>query len=238
MNVTEIVAGLYLIKLGPANAYLLDDGDQGLILVDAGYPKSAADIESAIRSIGRSPADLESILLTHAHPDHLGSAARLSREGAGIALHPEGAEIARAGIVHQTMSPAPGVLNWLLFHIFIGTKDFEFPAFDPDRELGDGMIIDMAGGVEVVHTPGHAAHHVSLLWKRDRGVLFVGDAAANVMGLGYSLGYEDLEQGKASLRKLADIEFEVAVFGHGKPILSGASDHFVRKFGQTDRANQ
>lgn len=231
MSVAEVVSGLYLIKLGPVNAYLIDGGDQGLTLIDAGYPKSVADLESAIRSTGHSPADLRSILITHAHPDHLGSAAQLSKAGATIALHPSGADIARSGIIHQTMTPAPGILNWILFHVLIGAKDFEFPAFDPDRDLRDGMTLDIAGGVEVVHTPGHAANHVSLLWQRDRGVLFAGDVAANIMGLGYSLGYEDLEEGKASLRRLAGMDFEVAVFGHGKPILSGASDRFASKFG-------
>lgn len=231
MSVAEVVSGLYLVKLGPANAYLIDEGEEGLTLVDAGYPKSAADVESAVRSTGHSPGDLKTILLTHAHPDHLGSAAHLSKDGASIALHPEGAEIARAGIIHQTMTPAPGILSWILFHVFIGTKDYQFPAFDPDRELRDGMTLDIAGGIEVVHTPGHSADHVSLLWKRDRGVLIVGDAAANVMGLGYSLGYEDFDDGKASLRRLASLEFEVAVFGHGKPLLSGASERLARKFG-------
>jgi glyoxylase-like metal-dependent hydrolase (beta-lactamase superfamily II) len=129
------------------------------------------------------------------------------------------------------MTPAPGILSWILFHVFIGTKDFEFPAFEPSRDLTDGMTLDIAGGVEVVHTPGHSADHVSLLWKHDRGVLFAGDVAANIMGLGYSLGYEDFDQGRGSLRKLADLDFEVAVFGHGKPILSSASARFAKKFG-------
>ena len=230
MSVAEVVSGLYLVKLGPANAYLIDEGDQGLTLFDAGYPKSAPDIESAIRSTGHPPADLKRIVLTHAHPDHLGSAAHLSNNGASIALHPDGAEIARAGIIHQTMTPAPGLLNWILFHLFIGMKSQEFPAFDPDEDLVDGITLDIAGGIEVVHTPGHAANHVALLWKHDRGVLFAGDAAANIMGLSYSLGYEDFEVGKSSLRKIADLDFEVAVFGHGKPILSSASGRFSRRF--------
>jgi glyoxylase-like metal-dependent hydrolase (beta-lactamase superfamily II) len=50
VSVAEVVSGLHLIRLGPANAYILDDEDEGLTLVDAGYPKSAAHIESAIRS--------------------------------------------------------------------------------------------------------------------------------------------------------------------------------------------
>jgi glyoxylase-like metal-dependent hydrolase (beta-lactamase superfamily II) len=44
--------------------------------------------------------------------------------------------------------------------------------------------------------------------------------------LGYSLGYEDLELGRASLRKLAALDFDAAVFGHGKAITIGASKKF------------
>ncbi len=66
---------------------------------------------------------------------------------------------------------------------------------------------------------------MALLWPSHR-VLFVGDAAANMMGLGLSLGYEDLELGKRSLARLATLDFEVACFGHGAPIKRGASARF------------
>jgi hypothetical protein len=60
--------------------------------------------------------------------------------------------------------------------------------------------------------------------------MFTGDAAMNIFGLSYMLGYDDVASGKASLARLAGLKFEAAVFGHGKPILSGASDKFSAKF--------
>ena len=78
-----------------------------------------------------------------------------------------------------------------------------FNTFEPDRALNDGDVLDFAGGLEVIHTPGHTAGHVSLLWKRDRGLLITGDAAANIMGLDYMLGCDDFTAGKASLARLA-----------------------------------
>jgi glyoxylase-like metal-dependent hydrolase (beta-lactamase superfamily II) len=48
--------------------------------------------------------------------------------------------------------------------------------------------------------------------------------------LGYALCYEDLEEGKRSLRKLAALDFDAAVFGHGSPIKSGAAQRFRRQF--------
>ena len=56
-------------------------------------------------------------------------------------------------------------------------------------------------------------------------------SSGNVFGLGMSPVYEDLAEGRRSLAKLAGLDFEVAVFGHGKPIVGGAADRFRRKFG-------
>lgn len=231
MGVKEVLPGLHAIKLGPVNAYLLDEGDDGLTLIDSGFSKNTAAIEDAIRSIGREPGDLTNIVLTHAHPDHLGSAADLADRRVPVSIHDDDADIARQGIIHQTMSPGPGLLNQILFRALIGYKPAEFPSFEPDRGLVDGDVLDIGGGIEVIHTPGHTAGHVSLLWKKDRGVLFAGDIASNMLGLGYMLGYNDITAGRASLAKVAQREFEVALFGHGGPITSGASNKFARKFG-------
>jgi glyoxylase-like metal-dependent hydrolase (beta-lactamase superfamily II) len=61
-------------------------------------------------------------------------------------------------------------------------------------------------------------------------VLIAADAAANVFGLALSPMYEDVDEGRRSLSKLAGLEFEVACFGHGKAIQSGASRRFGRKW--------
>jgi len=231
MAVKEVVSGLYQLSFSGINAFLIDDGDESLTLIDAGFPKHAEAIEDGIRSIGREPSDLTRIVLTHAHPDHLGSAKHMSGGTTPISLHPADADIARAGVIDQTMKPGPGFLNGILFRVLIGNKSAEFPAFEPNVALSDGEVIDVAGGIEVIHTPGHTAGHVSLLWKKDRGLLIAGDAAANMMGLNYMLGYDDLPTAKASLTKLTGRDFEAAVFGHGKPLLSGASDKFAARFG-------
>ncbi len=231
MAVKEVVSGLHQLSFSGINVFLLDDGDAGLTLIDSGYPKHAEGIEAGIRSIGREPSDLTRIIITHAHPDHLGSAKHMSGGTTPISLHPADAAIAKAGIIHQTMKAGPGFLNGILFRVLVGNKPAEFPAFEPDVALNDGDVIDVAGGIEVIHTPGHTAGHVSLLWKKDRGLLITGDAAANMMGLNYMLGYDDLTTAEASLTKLAGRQFEAAVFGHGKPLLTSASDKFAARFG-------
>ena len=71
---------------------------------------------------------------------------------------------------------------------------------------------------------------MAFLWPEHGGVLIAADAAANVFGLGLSPVYEDLDEGRRSLGKLAGLDFEVACFGHGKPIPSGASRRFAQKW--------
>jgi hypothetical protein len=58
----------------------------------------------------------------------------------------------------------------------------------------------------------------------------------NVINLGDPVGFESLEDGRASQRKLASLSFDAAGFGHGKPIAKDASTHFRKKWGETSSA--
>jgi Phage integrase family len=77
-------------------------------------------------------------------------------------------------------------------------------------------------GFEVIHVPGHCAGQVALLWRPGR-MLFAADVCTNIMGLGDPVGFENLEEGRVSQRKLASLSFDAAGFGHGKPIARNAS---------------
>jgi len=83
----------------------------------------------------------------------------------------------------------------------------------------------------VIHLPGHCAGQVALLWQNGR-MLFAGDVAANIMGLGDPLGFENLQEGRASQRKVASLSFAAAGFGHGNPIARDASTRFRNKWGK------
>ena len=72
---------------------------------------------------------------------------------------------------------------------------------------------------------------VALLWRPGR-MLFAGDVCTNLMGLGDPVGFERLDEGRASQRKLAGLSFDAAGFGHGKPIARDASAQFYYKWGQ------
>ena len=67
-------------------------------------------------------------------------------------------------------------------------------------------------------------------------MLFAGDVGTNLMGLGDPVGFENLEEGRASQRKLASLSFDAAGFGHGGPIARDASARFRNKWGKKSPA--
>ena len=100
-----------------------------------------------------------------------------------------------------------------------------------DVEVNDGDELPIGGGLKVLHIPGHCKGQVAFLRARNGGLLFAADACANMPRLGWSLGYEDFEEGKRSLAKLSALTFDVACLGHGRAITKGAAGRFRQKWG-------
>jgi glyoxylase-like metal-dependent hydrolase (beta-lactamase superfamily II) len=126
------------------------------------------------------------------------------------------------------MTPAPGLLGRVLSNLFFHPDE----RLDPvaiDQPLTPGETLPIAGGFEVIHVPGHCAGQVALLWRPGR-MLFAADVCTNIMGLRDPVGFENLEDGRVSQRKLASLSFDAAGFGHGKPIVRDASTRFRNKY--------
>jgi glyoxylase-like metal-dependent hydrolase (beta-lactamase superfamily II) len=230
MATRQVAPGLHQIGLGMVNAFLIED-DDGLVLIDTGNPGQGGRILDAIRSIGRRPDELRHILVTHCHPDHAGSLAELKREtGATCYMHPVDAELVRGGHSLRPLVAGPGLLNKILFRIIIRSAVDAIEPAEIDYEVEDGQELPLAGGVRAIHVPGHCAGQLAFLWQRHGGVLFAADACASAFGLAMSPAYEDLDDGRRSLGKLAAYDFELATFGHGRAITSSAAQAFRRKW--------
>jgi glyoxylase-like metal-dependent hydrolase (beta-lactamase superfamily II) len=228
MAAKKIVDGLWQIALGAVNVFVIDD--DGIALIDTGLPNSAGKITTALRELGRQPSDVRRILVTHCHPDHAGSVAELKRiTGAPAYMHALDAALVRRGESRRPFTPSPGLLPKILFRLFIGPNQVPIEPAEIDGDLTDGLELPIAGGIRVIHTPGHCAGHVALLWHRHR-LLFVADAASNMLGLGLSIVYEDLQEGLRSLATLSALDFDMACFGHGAPLLSRASERFKKNW--------
>jgi glyoxylase-like metal-dependent hydrolase (beta-lactamase superfamily II) len=230
MEPIAIVPGLWQVPLGFVNAFLVDGGEDGVVVVDTGVAGSGAAILGAVGAIGKSAGDVRHVVVTHCHSDHAGGLAELKRAtGAAAWMHEVDAALVRRGEALRALRPAPGLMNALICKFLLPSAPTTVEPAEVEHEVGDGETLP--GGLVAVHAPGHCAGQVALLWPKGGGVLIAADAAANVFGLAVSPLYEDHALGVRSLAKIATLEFEAAVFGHGKAMVGGASGRFRRKWG-------
>jgi glyoxylase-like metal-dependent hydrolase (beta-lactamase superfamily II) len=201
------------------NVYLL--GGDALTLVDTGMPGGADRVMDYVVEIGRKPADLTRILLTHYHVDHVGSAAEIKeRTGAAVVAHPADAPY----IDGSKPQPPPRQALLRLLQRFVPAMS-RFPKVSPDELVVDGDRIDVLGGATVLHIPGHTPGSIAL-HVRGEGVLLCGDAINHRrerLGpppAGFTV---DAQQASASIRRLAELQFEVLCTGHGEPIIGAAA---------------
>jgi glyoxylase-like metal-dependent hydrolase (beta-lactamase superfamily II) len=218
------------------NVFLIEDGP-GLALVDSGLAKRAELLLAAVAALGRAPKDLRHILITHHHEDHTGSLAALGRRtGATIYAHALDIPIVQ-GDRPRPPASRPNAFSRLTERIGrrMGLTEVE-PAM-VGHPLADGEVLPIAGGLRVLHTPGHTPGHVSLLLE-SRRLLFAGDAAGAMFGrVGPPLGVytEDMAEARRSLRALAEVDFDAACFGHGGFIRADAGAAFRRAVERLDR---
>ena len=230
MAVKRVIKGVHVIPMGFSNAFLID-GNDGLTLIDAGFPNKEAAVFGAIRRLSRSPDQLKHLIFTHGHPDHIGSAAAIVRETAARTyMHPLDIALVESGGPFRPLRPAPGLLRQVMCRLFYH-PDERLEPVAIDQPLTPGEILPIAGGIKVIHTPGHCAGQVALLWRPGR-MLFAGDVCMNVMGLGDPVGFESLKEGRASQRRVASLARDAAGFGHGESIARDASTCFRNKYGQ------
>ena len=226
-----LTAGLHQIGLGPGiglvNVFLLETA-AGLVLIDTGFPGSSDAILRAMAKLGYAPERLAHIVLTHAHPDHVGSLAALKQAtGAETWMHADDAPLAERGGM-RPVHPSPGLLPALLFKAMSRTPHAVEPA-PIDHRIEDDDELPFAG-LRAIHAPGHCGGQIVLLWP-ERRVLIAADSCMNLIGLRVPFVNEDAALARRSLQRIGTHNFEIACFGHGRPILSAAAARFRRTFG-------
>jgi len=225
MKPRRVADGVCQVSLRGVNAFLLEAGG-GLVLVDAGLKNSPPRITESIYSLGRLPQDVTGIVITHAHRDHVGGLAEMVRRtGAEVWMHPADAALMREGVWGRPLGPGRGRTRDAIRRAMNAVPEARHEPVAVVHEVGDGDVLPF-DGLRALHTPGHTAGHLSLLLPRAGGVLFVGDAASNMVHTGLSFVHEDVPEARRSLQKLAALEFEVACFAHGRTIRTKASRSF------------
>ena len=197
------------------NGFMLRDDDGQVTLVDMGLKSSGPKVLAAVAAIGAGPSDVTRLLLTHAHPDHAGGAAHVA-EATGLApgIHEDDAPYAEAG--HSALRDQSFLLARVMTRLLGPTT---FPAVTVGERLTDGQVLDVAGGLEVVHTPGHSPGHAAYL-HRLSGVLITGDSIFNVLGLRWSVKTfcSSFRLSQQTAHRLAELDYTTAAFTHGPEI--------------------
>ena len=218
-----LAPGVYRIPtLGDfINSFAFRDDDGQVTLVDCGLRRAPRRIVEALAGIGSHPSDVTRIVLTHAHSDHAGGARDMvTRTGVpGVGIHGDDEEFLRAG------RNAPGAAS-TMGRLLSRTPSARFDPVDVGEVLTDGQVLDVAGGLRVVHTPGHTPGHVSLLHEGS-GVLITGDAIFNMasrMRWPLAVVCTSAAQNEQSAHVLGELDYAVAAFTHGPEIRDGARE--------------
>jgi glyoxylase-like metal-dependent hydrolase (beta-lactamase superfamily II) len=219
---TRIAEDLYRIRGSfGSNIYIITEN--GLTLVDGGFPMDLPVIHLGLRALGAAPRDIDLVIATHYHGDHTGTMAGMRRRyGTHIAIHWEDGAYACGQRPQETTEVA---LVKLLFYTAFWPL-FRYRHFEPDRFLEQGDVIDLLGGLEVLHTPGHSPGSICLYGGRC-GILFSGDLVRNEKGVleGPPPHFTPDEAAAcASLQRLAALRFDTLLPGHGEVIPEGAGD--------------
>jgi glyoxylase-like metal-dependent hydrolase (beta-lactamase superfamily II) len=227
--VVTLAPGVYRIPTfgDYMNTFVFVDDDDQVTLVDTGLKRAPSRIVAGLGALGRHPRDVTRILLTHAHFDHAGGAAEMvQRTGLpGVAAHEADVEFIERG------RPPASDPSRLAGRLLTRSGSGGFTGTPVVATLHDGEVVDVAGGLRIVHTPGHTPGHVSLLHEGS-GVLITGDAIFNMnsrMSWPFAAACSSFALNKKSAAVLGDLEYAVAAFTHGPEIRDRAREQ-VRGF--------
>lgn len=224
--VVEAAPGLHFVTGPRTNWCLVRDGDS-ITLVDAAWPKDYDAVVESLHRIGAGPALVEAVVLTHAHPDHIGVAERFrSDHGAVVRTHRREAAHARREDRQRVRTIdlvarmwRPRVLTYA-FEALLHGGGHQAPV--TSVEAFDESPLDVPGRLMPVPTPGHTTGHCSF-YLAQHGAVITGDALVNENVLTGHTGprllprifNHDPEQAAASLDRLAALDADVILPGHG-----------------------
>jgi glyoxylase-like metal-dependent hydrolase (beta-lactamase superfamily II) len=225
---TEVAPGIRRLTGGVSNFYLVEETG-GLTLVDAGTPGDWQLFLRTLDTLGRRLDDLDAVVLTHAHPDHVGFAERARREGpTTVWVHEDDAAVAQGAKLEKGDAGLARYLGRAEFYrTFIGlirgkaTKII--PVVEVSTFTGD-EVLDVPGKPRVVHIPGHTPGN-AVLFLESRRALLTGDTLVTHNPLTGRIGPQvmpsgftrDTAQALASLSALENLNAEIILPAHGDP---------------------
>ena len=231
---TDVAPGIHRLQHASTNLYLVEHDDRVLV-VDAGLPAVWRELQEALRQLGRTPDDVDGVLLTHAHFDHVGTVRRVRGDwqrpvwvhpaDERLVRHPYRYAHERARLSYPLRYPAALPALWRMARAGALTV----------RGIDDATVLTAVtpspGRAVVVPTPGHTAGHVALHLP-ERDAVIVGDAIVTLDPYTGATGPQivagaataDSQEALRSLDALVATGAGTVLPGHGDPWTQGIGD--------------
>ena len=230
----QIADGIHRLGSAHHNYYVVTEGGKATV-IDAGGSKDMPQLVEGLASLGLAPTDVEAIVLTHAHADHIGFAAEASRGGTTVKTHEREAPIARGDEEGYSISMGklpwwkPGTYTFAIAMMKSGVN--KAPRVPEVETFTDGEVLDLPGRPKGIHAPGHTPGH-AIYYLEGSKALFTGDALGTRDLTSKATGpqlfpagwHDDYAAAKESLGLLAALDTKVLLPGHGEPFTGQASD--------------
>jgi glyoxylase-like metal-dependent hydrolase (beta-lactamase superfamily II) len=197
----KILDNVYSIDHSEAKNHSMEswilDCSEGTILIDGGMtPQHVDNIGAELKSIGKKWSDIEAILVTHKHGDHVKNLPKLVElTGAPVKAHELEAPLIKEAVGVEV------------------------------EGLKDHTVLPWCGGIEIIHVPGHSEGNSSYYLRKHKAIIagdtIFGDEDSNLMPPPerYCL---DVAQATSGMKKLLDYDFDAFIYTHGKDIMKDA----------------
>jgi glyoxylase-like metal-dependent hydrolase (beta-lactamase superfamily II) len=225
----DVVPGVHVITHGHTNCYVVE-GEGGITLVDAAYPKTWAAVRQCLADVGRSASEIRGLVITHGHFDHVGFASQLQRcygvevwasaRDAHILNHPYRYHPARPRLAYPATHPR----SWPVLGSMVRAGALRVSGLTPDHLVEGRTVLELPGRPELVPAPGHTDGEL-VVHLPDHGTVLTGDALVTLDPYTGRRGprvvaraaTNDARVALESLSAIAALDVATVLTGHGDP---------------------
>jgi len=231
----EIGDRIYRLGSSYHNFYVIEEAGK-VTVIDAGGSKEWSKLVDGLAEIGLAPVDVEAVIATHAHADHIGFGRTATEAGLDVRVHEAEEERALGryqgkSAVGLTDLPLLRIATWRFLLTLMKAGVMKQPPLEAVTTVVDGERLDLPGSPTVVHTPGHTEGHV-VFHVPSRSTVFTGDALATRDLLGPAtvrpqmmpdIFHNDPALAHRSLERIAALDASLVLPGHGDPYNGSAA---------------